>query len=93
MSTFGRALLEQLGPDDLAELAERLRPLLQAQAEHGTASWLDAAETAEYLRCPRSRVYALVSAKRIPHHKDGSRLLFNRDELDRWVRAGGGRRP
>jgi excisionase family DNA binding protein len=55
-----------------------------------TALTLDIAEelveriakrAAEFLACPRSRIYALVSARRLPHHHDGSRLLFDRREL------------
>jgi hypothetical protein len=42
---------------------------------------------------PRSRVYALTSARRIPVHRDGSALIARRSELDSWLRAGGGRRP
>ena len=40
--------------------------------------WLTVAEAAEYLRCPKSRVYSLVSAKRIPFAKDYvmSKVLF-----------------
>jgi excisionase family DNA binding protein len=40
-----------------------------------------AKRAAEFLACPRSRIYALVSARRLPHHHDGSRLLFDRREL------------
>jgi excisionase family DNA binding protein len=48
---------------------------------------------AEHLACPRSRVYALGAARRIPHRRDGSRLLFRRSELDAWLEGGGGLRP
>lgn len=56
--------------------------------------WLRGADRiAAYIDCPRSRVYALVSARRIPIHHDGSALVARRSELDSWLRAGGGRRP
>jgi len=56
--------------------------------------WLRGADRiAAYIDCSRSRVYALVSARRIPIHHDGSALIARRSELDRWLRAGGGRRP
>jgi excisionase family DNA binding protein len=55
--------------------------------------WIGVEEAAEHLACKKSRVYALTSAGRIPFHKDGSRLLFLRSELDEWVRNGGDRRP
>jgi excisionase family DNA binding protein len=56
-------------------------------------SFLDVAGAAEFLACPRSRIYALVSARRLPHHHDGSRLLFDRRELREYVHNGGARRP
>jgi excisionase family DNA binding protein len=55
--------------------------------------FLDVEGAAEFLVCPKSRIYALVSARRIPHYKDGSRLLFDRGELQEYVRNGGSKRP
>jgi excisionase family DNA binding protein len=81
------AELIELVADRAAELvAERL-------AAAAPDPWIGVAQAADHLACPRSRVYALVSAGRLPHAKDGSRLLFKRSELDRWVLEGGGRRP
>ena len=48
---------------------------------------------AAFLSCPPSRVYALVSARRLPVHRDGSRLLFDPAELREYVRRGGAKRP
>jgi excisionase family DNA binding protein len=71
-----------------AELvAERLATVDAAEG------WIGVEEAAVYLACPKSRVYALVSAGRIPYCKDGSRTLFKRSELDLWVQGGGARRP
>jgi excisionase family DNA binding protein len=50
-------------------------------------------QAAKHLGCAKGRIYALTSARRIPHHHDGSRLLFDRQELDAWVRNGGAKRP
>lgn len=55
--------------------------------------WLTVADCAEYLRCSESRLYGLVSARRIPYSKDGSRVLFRRSAIDRWVEQGGARCP
>lgn len=95
MSALAADLLAELDEEALAILADRLGPLLVPwlSQNHQPESWLDVPQASEYLACPRSRIYALVSTGRIPHHKDGSRLLFRREELDEWVRAGGGRRP
>jgi excisionase family DNA binding protein len=54
--------------------------------------FVDVDGAAEFLACSKSRIYALVSARRIPHHRDGSRLLFDRGELREYVRDGGARR-
>ncbi len=36
----------------------------------------------------KARLYALVSARSIPHAKRGNKLFFNRAELLLWVAAG-----
>jgi excisionase family DNA binding protein len=43
--------------------------------------------TAQYLDCPKSRIYALTQRHAIPFRKEGSRLLFKRSLLDVWVAA------
>lgn len=79
-------------PPELVEaIAERVVELLAPKLD-APDEWLTAVEAAEYLRCPPSRIYALSSAKKIPVHRDGSRLLFRRSEVDTWVNAGGGKR-
>lgn len=88
---FVQVLLDALDDDALDTLAERLLPHLKTPAQPD--GWLTVGEAAEYLRCPKSRVYSLVSARRIPFVKDGSRTLFRRSELDSWLRVGGGKRP
>ncbi len=94
MSAITDALLAELGDADLDRLAELLAPRLAAHlSTGGPFPWLDVENAAAHLACPKSRLYALVSARRIPHHRDGSRLLFNRAELDEWVQAGGAKRP
>ncbi len=42
----------------------------------------------EITRLSKARIYALVSARAIPHHKRGNRLHFTRAELVAWVAAG-----
>lgn len=39
-------------------------------------------------RLSKPRLYALVSAREIPHAKRGNKLYFNRVELLAWVNAG-----
>jgi excisionase family DNA binding protein len=86
-----------LGPafdDALERVAERVAELLADRLPAAAAAvspWLDVGEAAEYLRCTRKRIYDLVSQSRLPVHRDGSRLLFRREELDEYVRADDGR--
>lgn len=77
--------------EELIELiAERAAELIGDRAEHREADgWLRGADKiAAYIDAPRSRVYALVSARRIPVHHDGSALIARRSELDRWLVQG-----
>ena len=93
---------ERVGPSDpLAlsvppELVEQIatRAAELVDARHATEDgYLGVKGAAAFLSCPVSRIYALVSARRIPFHKDGSRTLFDRAELRQYVESGGARRP
>ncbi len=55
--------------------------------------WLTAAEAAEYLRCPLSRVRKLTMTRELPCHRDGRRVLYDAAELDDFIRRGGARCP
>jgi hypothetical protein len=82
--------------DELVErIARRAAELLAERPQDSEdEGWLRGAERiAAYIDAPRSRVYALASARRIPVHRDGSALIARRSELDKWVLQGGGRRP
>jgi excisionase family DNA binding protein len=89
----GREPLALYLPDELVDAV--VDRVLEATAAREPVEdrWLDVAGAAEHLSCPPSRIYSLTSAGRIPHEKDGSRLLFRVSELDAWVRSGGARRP
>lgn len=82
-------------PAELVELiAQRAAAILADRTPTDEAEgFMDVAGAAEFLACPASRIYALVSAKRLPVHRDGSRLLFRRDELRDYIDRGGARRP
>ena len=83
-------------PPELVErIAERAAELVVTSAPNGAEvdGYLDVEGAGDFLSCPKSRIYSLVSAGRIPHHRDGSRLLFDRAELREYVRNGGARRP
>lgn len=89
MSALAAALLDTLDDATLDALAERLAPRLAGRLSTDSPTWLSVQAAADYLACPKSRIYALVSSRRIPFCKDGSRTLFDRHELDEWVRNGG----
>lgn len=85
LTSLARALLEQFEPEDLAALAEMLKPHL------GTDDgWLGAKDAAAYAGCT---VHAIRHAMRsgdleFEQHVPGGKVYFRRRELDRW-RAGG----
>ncbi len=84
-----------LADEVVEQIAHRAAELLATRPDaSGEDGWLRGAERiALYIDAPRSRVYALASARRIPVHHDGSALIARRSELDAWLLAGGGRRP
>jgi len=73
-------------------VAARVAELLAAR-DKAPERWIGVAQAAEHLACGTNRVYALVSAGRIPFVKEGSRVLFRRSTLDAWLTGGGGIRP
>ncbi|MGB7587816.1 MAG: hypothetical protein WBM00_03830 [Solirubrobacterales bacterium] len=89
------ALSFNVGDELVERIARRAAELLADQSsEPSQDGWLrGATRIADYIDAPRSRVYALASARRIPVHHDGSALIARRSELDQWLLRGGGRRP
>ena len=88
------ALVLPITEATLNAITEGVYQRLQSRLPDSRPSpWMTVTEVAAYLACKPDRIYSLKSAGRIPHYKDGSRLLFERGEIDEWVRAGGGIRP
>lgn len=89
------ALRLEIDEELIEQIAERAAELIGVRPERTEPDgWLRGADRiAAYIDAPRSRVYALVSARRIPVHHDGSALIARRSELDRWLLRGGARRP
>lgn len=82
-----------IGEELVERIAERAAQLIALKQRSTDDGWLRGADKiAAYIDAPRSRVYGLVSARRIPVHHDGSALVARRSELDAWLLAGGGRR-
>lgn len=95
MNGYAPTLSLDLPPEFLEAVAQRAAEILaERQGEQVDAGgYLDVAGAAEFLACPVSRIYRLTAARRIPFHKDGSRTLFDRQELREFVCNGGGRTP
>ena len=79
-------------------LLERLADLIAARIDTRTADradspWMTAEQAASYLGCSVSRIRSLTLTGELPHHRDGRRPLYHRDELDAFVRAGGASCP
>jgi excisionase family DNA binding protein len=51
------------------------------------AEWLTVPQVAAYLRTSEDGIRALVKRGRIPHHRAAGRILFERAEIDDWVRS------
>jgi hypothetical protein len=85
LTALARALLSELGPDDLRDLAELLRPYLEADDP-----WLDVKAAAAQAGCT---IPALRHAMRrgqvdFTQHVAGGKVTFRRSALDRWPSAG-----
>jgi excisionase family DNA binding protein len=50
--------------------------------------YMTVVEAADYLRCSRQRVDDLLSQRRLTRHKDGSRTLVSRAEIERHLHMG-----
>ena len=85
MTTPLEALLEQLSEQIANRVSEQLRTELTQQNDN-RSPWLDIKAAATYIDWPKQRLYKLTAQGAIPHYKHDGRLLFNRPELDQWLR-------
>ncbi len=86
--------LEIALPADLVDaIARRASELVLEQLgmAEPASPWLDTKGAAAYLSWPTERVYKCVHE--LPHFRHGNRLLFRRDELDRYLERCRERRP
>jgi excisionase family DNA binding protein len=82
-------------PDDFVDaIATAVAAKLNGGVAGVPASpWMNAKDAADYLACSVSRIRTLTLTGDLPHHRDGGRPLYHRDELDAYVRAGGAKCP
>ena len=86
MTDLTRALIDQLEPEELRSLAERLAPYLPAPQPERGWEWLDSRAAAAHLGVSIPTLRRLVASGEVPFRQDvdGGRLHFLRSELDRW---------
>ena len=53
--------------------------------------WLSVDDIAAYLGIKRDTVYRWISERNMPGHKIGRLWKFRKEEVDEWMRSGGGR--
>lgn len=80
------AILSELDDAALDRLAQLLAPRLSIG--DATTPWLTVDEAAERIRGTRQRVYDLVHQGRLQPARDGRRVLFHRDDIDRYLASG-----
>lgn len=76
-----------LDDDGVERLAAAIARRLQSAADP-VSPWLTADQAAQYIGAPISRIRQLTMGDEIPVHRDGRRVLYHRDELDRWLLDG-----
>jgi excisionase family DNA binding protein len=86
MTTLARALLDELEPDDLAALADALRPFLAPPARSEPDRWMDTRHAAAYLGMSVPALHKLTSARAIRFQQNvpGGKCYFKRSDLDAY---------
>ena len=80
----------ELTGEQLDLLARRVAEIVVARTPPTAppaSTFLSVREASELLRACRQRIYDLLSDGRLTRHKDGSRVLIRRDEVDRYLRG------
>jgi len=55
-----------------------------------TERWLSVEEIAAFLGVSKDTIYAWINKRSMPAHKIGRLWKFKTEEVDTWVRSGGG---
>jgi excisionase family DNA binding protein len=79
----------ELSDSVVEEIAQRAAEIVLARAPtsngNATSPYLTIVEAAEFLRSKRHRVDDLLSRGTLTRHKDGSRTLILRSELEAYI--------
>lgn len=75
----------ELADEQLDAIAARVADRLAARMPRPepASRYMATSEVADFLRCPKRRVYELVGDGRLTRHGDGRRLLLLREEVER----------
>ncbi len=69
-------------------IADAVAARLNTSTDTTASPWLNVEQAATYIGdAPASRVYDLVQQRKLTAHRDGRRLLLNRDDLDAYLRG------
>ncbi len=71
-----------LDVDQVEQIARRAAALVEIPA---VSPWLNTRGAAEYMAASTGRVHDLVGLGKLTPRRDGSRLLFRREELDAYL--------
>jgi len=66
-------------------LDERLQQPVAEKLKHPLDDYMDALETAKFLRLSLATVYTMTCKRQIPFCKQGKKLYFRRDEILKWM--------
>ena len=85
--TLGLELFDSLVDNIARRVESSIGPSSSEKTASASSPFMSVQEAADFLRIRPSTVYLWVSENKIPHSRIGSRLLFKRDELERFVQA------
>jgi excisionase family DNA binding protein len=74
---------------ELGGLEEVVSRIVEERLHDRDDGFLDVRGAADYLSTTPTAIYAQVERGKLPHHRAGGRLLFDRHELRGWVEADG----
>ena len=86
MSALAKALLEDLTADDLAVLAERLRPFLEPAQPAAVDGWLTTKQAAGHLGISVHALHKLTANRAIAFEQStpGAKCWFRQRDLDAY---------
>lgn len=72
---------------EVVALRENLRQLIQPAEDRLEKQWFNVNELREYLPSHprRQTIYSWTSTRRIPFHKKGRSIMFDKAEIDAWL--------